>query len=80
MHCTPILTTGVLTSSIGSSKQAFTYEGKSHDAVLKWGGRSFRSIPYTLEIDGASSKRPESAYLIGGSDTGLLPLASLSER
>lgn len=48
-----ILTTGALTSSIGSSKQAFIYEGKSHDAVLKWGSRSFRSIPYTLEIDGS---------------------------
>jgi hypothetical protein len=48
-----ILTTGALTSSIGSCKHAFIYEGKSHDAVLKWGSRSFRSIPYTLEIDGS---------------------------
>lgn len=48
-----ILTTGALTSITGSSKQTFIYEGKSHDAVLKWGSRSFRSIPYTLEIDGS---------------------------
>jgi hypothetical protein len=47
-----ILTTGALTSITGSSKQTFIYEGKSHDAVLKWRGRSLRSIPYTLEIDG----------------------------
>lgn len=47
-----ILTTGALTSIIGSSKQTFIYEGKSHDAVLKWGSRSFSSISYTLEIDG----------------------------
>lgn len=48
-----ILTTGALTNISGSSKQTFAYEGKSHDAVLKWGSRSFRSIPYTLEIDGS---------------------------
>jgi hypothetical protein len=48
-----ILTTGALTGMIGSSTQTFIYEGKSHDAVLKWGPRSFRSIPYDVEIDGA---------------------------
>ncbi|MFZ1870449.1 MAG: hypothetical protein WAU49_18365 [Steroidobacteraceae bacterium] len=48
-----ILTTGALKSVIGSSEQTFIYEGKSHDAVLKWGSRSFRSIAYTLEIDGS---------------------------
>lgn len=48
-----ILTTGALTGITGSSKQTFIYEGKSYDAVLKWGSRSFRSIPYTLEIDGS---------------------------
>jgi len=48
-----ILATGALKNIIGSSKQTFILEGKSHDAVLKWGRRSFRSIPYTLEIDGS---------------------------
>jgi hypothetical protein len=48
-----ILTTGALTGKIGSSQHTFIYEGKSHDAVLKWGRRSFRSIPYDLEIDGS---------------------------
>ena len=48
-----ILTTGALTGITGSSKQTFIYEGKSHDAVLKWGRGSFRSIPYDLEIDGS---------------------------
>lgn len=51
-----ILATGALTSIIGSYKQTFIYEGKSHDAVLKWGRRSFRSIPCTLEIDGSLVK------------------------
>lgn len=50
---TRILTTDALTKTIGSYKKTFIYEGKSHDAVLKWGSRSFRSIPYTLEIDGS---------------------------
>lgn len=48
-----ILTADALTSMSGSSKRAFIYDGKSHDAVLKWGSRSFCSIPYTLEIDGS---------------------------
>lgn len=48
-----VLTTGALTSISGICQRTFTYEGYSHAALLKWGGRSFRSIPYTLEIDGS---------------------------
>ena len=48
---THILTTGALKTVSGSYKQTFVYEGQSHQAVLMWGRRSFRFIPYTLEID-----------------------------
>lgn len=53
VDATHILTTGALKTITGSYKQDFIYEGKSHDAVLQWARRSFRSIPYTLEIDGS---------------------------
>lgn len=51
-----ILTTGAIKADSGSSKQGFTYGGRSHEAVLIWGKRSPRSVPYTLEIDGCAAE------------------------
>ena len=57
----PILRTEGTKGADRAQQAQFAYKGKTLDVSLKWGAKSLRSIPYTLEIGGliaAASRAP----------------------